>query len=230
MKRNFMKYSGLGILSVIFGFYTANAEPFNNSNRPIKGMKTERKIKNPNLETRIEEYEPENKKEGKKECSLSVFYGHINNSISSTGANFYFIGSNDLGIGLEVNQYEKDVYGTQYYLATERMVQLDASMICRLNPGLSAEIGLKSFHYDDKFDSGLKLSMKGKIPLNKNIKFYFKPDMSFLKDKTITDIYGGFDFDITSDFGVTGGYSSMSSSSEPFESLSGPFIGLKYNF
>jgi len=227
MKRNFMKYLGLGLLSVIFGFYTANAEPFNNSNGPIKGMKTERKIKNPNLETRIEEYEPENKKEGKKECSLSVFYRNINSLTSSTGAGFYFIGSNDLGIGLEVNQYEKDVYGMQYYLATERMVQLDASMIFRLNPGLSAEIGIKKFHSDDKSDLGPKLGMRVKIPLNEKIKFYFKPDMSFLKDKTITDIYGGFDFDITSDFGVTGGYSYMSSSSDE---LSGPVIGLKYNF
>ncbi|MBN1377593.1 hypothetical protein JW949_04665 [Candidatus Woesearchaeota archaeon] len=219
MSRDFLKYTGWGILSVIFGFYTANAKPCNNADEKIK---TEKKI-NDDLETRITKNESENK----RECSFSVVYGYINNLTSSRSADFYFMSPKDIGFGINVTQYEKDIYDMQYCIATERMVQLDASVIYRLNPNVSAEIGIRRLQSDYNSDSGPKLGMRIKIPLNEKIKFNLNSDVSFLKDKTQTEIYGGVDFDVTSNLSITGGYNNLSSSSE---SLSGPFLGLKYNF
>jgi hypothetical protein len=219
MAGNFLKYTLLGMLSVIFGFYTADAKPHNNFDEEIK---TEKKINN-DLEKRI----TEDKSENKRECSFSVVYGYIDNLTSSRSADFYFMSPKDIGFGINVTQYEKDIYDMQYCIATERMVQLDASVICRLNPNVSAEIGIRKLQSDYKSDSGPKLGMRIKMPLNEKIKFFIKPDVSFLKDKTLTEICGGVDFNITSNFNVVGGYNTLSSSSE---SLSGPFVGLKYNF
>jgi len=167
-------------------------------------------------------YEETYEQEREFKTNISLTYQRIDPSIWSIGTELDLIGYKNMGFSMGWYSYEEKLDD-----GIERLMQFDASFLYEFISLVNGEIGLRSINYQDESAVGLKLGLRGRIPIINRIHLWVKPNITLFRDGTLIGFDGGFSVKINSFLNLFGSYRSLNSSSE---SLSGPSIGISTNF
>ena len=168
------------------------------------------------------EYEETYEQEREYKTFISLNYQRIDASLWSYGGELDLIGYKNMGFSMGWYNYEEELDD-----GIECMIQFDASFLYEFIPIVDGEIGIRSINYEDESAVGLKLGLRGKIPVLNRINLWVKPNITLFRDGTLMGFDGGFSVKINSFFNLFGSYRGLISSSQ---SLSGPSIGISTNF
>jgi hypothetical protein len=168
------------------------------------------------------EYEEAYEQQREYKTFISLNYQRIDASLWSYGGELDLIGYKNMGFSMGWYNYEEDLDD-----GIESLMQFDASFLYEFMPIVNGEIGIRSINYQDESTVGLKLGLRGKIPVLNRIDLWVKPSITIFRDGTLIGFDGGFSVKINSFFNLFGSYRGLISSSQ---SLSGPSIGISTNF
>ncbi len=168
------------------------------------------------------EYEETYEQEREYKTFISVNYQRIDASLWSYGTELDLIGYKNMGFSMGWYNYEEKLDD-----GIVSLMQFDASFLYEFMSLVNGEFGIRSINYQDESTVGLKLGLRGNIPVLNRINLWIKPNITLFRDGTLMGFDGGFSVKINSFFNLFGSYRSLNSSSE---SLSGPSIGISTNF